>query len=587
MRIIQHFTFFFLLFSPLFAQPLQVKIVYPREGAKISAVTRSFVFGSVSPATATVRVNGSTVPVYKTGSYLALIPFQPGEFKIKVEAKINEKSTEAIRTVYVSSPLAALPAEPLKISTEGMRPAQDLELIAGDFIDLRFQGTPNCKAEYRFKNFKENNEWKPMEEQATAVPGIYKATYLIGSKDETEKAMVEFRLTHDSGRSVKAIAPGKLKILDNHKPLIVETNSEETVLRAGPSIGAEQMAYEIFLPKGVKLKSTGRIGNEVRIQLSETLSLWTDEKNISRIDTSYPRVILSSVKVQENPRSALVKLDLPEIVPYRISVSEDLKTVTLTIFYAISNLDRIPYAATAEMRVESITPSQIANETVEIKIKLKEKLWGYDLKYENKNLLWELIFAPKIKKGKLALAGITVAVDPGHSPKESDGAISPQGVTEGEVNYKTALCLKEKLEKSGAKVVLTRQEQEVVGLTERGKRAWKEKADIFISIHANALPDGANPWERSGFSIFYFQPQSLELAKKVHQSYQKTIGLADDGLYYGNLAVCRITQMPSLLTESAYLIRPDEEELLLSKTFQCKVAEALLNGLTAFLKQYE
>ncbi|TAK06904.1 MAG: hypothetical protein EPO39_07810 [Candidatus Manganitrophaceae bacterium] len=54
------------------------------------------------------------------------------------------------------------------------------------------------------------------------------------------------------------------------------------------------------------------------------------------------------------------------------------------------------------------------------------------------------------------MSGLTVAVDPGHSRQIGDGTAGPQGILEGEANFKMALRLKEKLEKLGARVFMTR-----------------------------------------------------------------------------------------------------------------------------------
>lgn len=112
-------------------KPLKLLLAYPRAGAKIPAVKNSFVFGAVSPPNATVSVNGSTVSVYKTGSYLTMIPFNPGEFKIRVQAQLNDQMVETIRTVFVSSPAIPLPSEPLAISTESVQPTTNITVAGG------------------------------------------------------------------------------------------------------------------------------------------------------------------------------------------------------------------------------------------------------------------------------------------------------------------------------------------------------------------------------------------------------------------------------------------------------------------------
>lgn len=571
-------------------EPFTVKITYPREGSKIPAVKSSFVFGTVSDPKSMVLINGTTIPVYRTGSYLAMIPFSSGEFKIKVQAKSDDEAAETVRTVFVSSPPTPLPAEPLTIVEDSIFPSTNTIILPSDKLFIRFKGTPNCKAEYRFKNIKgqdKKNEWKQMSEKNYPVSGTYETAVSFESDNRAVNAQIELRLTNQIGKTIKVLSPTNIKILDQYDYSFWEVNADEAILRTGPPIAGDQMGYDLFLTKGTKLKSNGQAGSEIRVKLSESLNSWVEEKSLKKFTGNIlpSQVIVDNVKIQSKGRNKIFLLDLKEKVPYRAAISNSLKQFTLTLFYAVSNLDRIRYEEeSANKWLNQIRWFQTTSDTVDLQFELKEKIWGYDIHYEGNKLVCEFVFPPEIKENKLPLKDLTIAVDPGHSLEMNEGAVSPKGILEGEVVFQIATCLKEKLEKAGAKVFITRERKENISLPERGKRAWQSKADLFVSVHANALPDGANPLERRGYSIFYFQPQSFELAKSVHNSYKKMVKVTDDGLYYGNLAVCRVTQMPSILTESEYLIHPEGEELLLSKEYQSLVSEAIVNGIIQFFQ---
>lgn len=569
-----------------------VTIVYPREGATIKAVKESFVLGTVSPADAPLRINGKKVSAYRTGSYLASIPFHSGEFKIKAVSELNGKTTEVLRTVYVSSPTVALPRRPLAISGEAILPAADLQLVAGDRISLRVTGSPGAKAEFRIKGISNKiyrRGWEPMAEKNSPTLGIYEGSAHIRPGDRARSAIIEYRLTDERGKKVKARSPAKISILKPDQFEVMAVKVKNATLRSGPNEGSEMMGYDLFLPEGVKLRAQGRIGSQVRLVLSDTESLWTDDRNLKQLPegSPMPGAILNRVTTESGSRSVLVSFNLGEKVPYRAFVSDDLKEFALTLYYTVSNLDRIHYDSLSTQKwLDQVRWSQLAGETVKVKWKLKKKLWGYTLSYEGEQLRCRIYFAPPMKKKKKPLGGLTVAVDPGHSPEEGDGAISPQGVKEGEVAVKIASCLREKLRGYGANVVMTRDADEVISLGERSERARDQGADLFLSIHANAVPNGADPYKKGGYSVYYYQPQSFALAEKVHASYRKRIKLQDDGLHYGNLAVCRITRMPSVLIESAYLILPREEELLLKRDFQCACSEAIAKGVIQFVRSY-
>jgi N-acetylmuramoyl-L-alanine amidase len=104
-------------------------------------------------------------------------------------------------------------------------------------------------------------------------------------------------------------------------------------------------------------------------------------------------------------------------------------------------------------------------------------------------------------------------------------------------------------------------------------------ADVLISVHNNALPDGVDPFTHHGYSVYYYQPQSLELARAIHAAYQRLTSLPDYGLYYDNLALARPTDEPAVLTESAFIMWPPEEAELIDPSFQDKLGATIAEGV--------
>lgn len=563
----------------------EVKIVYPRENARIGPVKNSFVFGFIQPATATLSINGSTVPVYRTGSFLAYIPFEPGEFKIRAEVVNGDERAEDVRSVTVQTPETELSRDPLKIAQETLEPSQALILRPGDMLAVKFRGSPEAKAEFRFKSKDgaAKSDWKGMTERSIPVAGTYESSAKVLA--DYNGCAIEVRLTNTKGLSAQAQTAQALRVAASPFQL-AETKSDETILRTGPSIGSELMGYDLFLPKGVLMEVTGRSGVEVRLKAAEGIEGWTEEKNLDLKDPKpLSRVMIDSVRIKEKETSTLVTVDTKRGLPHRAILSEDLRTLRLTIYQAASNIDRIRHdQENPDRGVKHFRWQQKSTDALELVFPMKQKIWGYDLRYDAGKLTCEIFDGPASKGGRLK--GVTVAVDPGHSPELTDGTIGPKGIKESEVAYQIALKLKEQLERAGAGVYMTKLSSENITLPERGKRAFENRAHLLVSIHANALPDGQDPYERRGFSVFYYQPQSLDLARAVHESYKKNVNTLDDGFYYANLAVCRVTQMPAILTESGYLIRPDEEEMLLDPAFQTKAAKTIADGVANFLRKW-
>jgi N-acetylmuramoyl-L-alanine amidase len=131
---------------------------------------------------------------------------------------------------------------------------------------------------------------------------------------------------------------------------------------------------------------------------------------------------------------------------------------------------------------------------------------------------------------------------------------------------------------------MTRDSDMDVPLYERSRIAWRSRAQLFVSVHCNASGEWENPIVTNGFSVYWYHPQSLAFAQAVHAQYDQLIGLPDRGLFYSDFAVNRMTQMPAILTEQAYIIVPEQEDLIFNATFQQKAAQSILSGIQRFIQ---
>ncbi len=123
-----------------------------------------------------------------------------------------------------------------------------------------------------------------------------------------------------------------------------------------------------------------------------------------------------------------------------------------------------------------------------------------------------------------------------------------------------------------------------MGLYERTGAAEEAEAELFVSIHNNALPDGVRPFGREGTSTYYFHPQAAGLASAVQEGMLATMRLRDLGVFWGDLAVCRMSWMPSILTEGAFMMMPRHEAALRNPGFQELYARGVADGIEAFLR---
>jgi N-acetylmuramoyl-L-alanine amidase len=172
-------------------------------------------------------------------------------------------------------------------------------------------------------------------------------------------------------------------------------------------------------------------------------------------------------------------------------------------------------------------------------------------------------------------------VDPGHP---GAGSYGPTGLYEGDANLAIAARLIEMLEAAGAKPIVIRSDRGAVGLYERTRLARDAGAELFVSIHNNALPDGVRPFDRAGTSTFYYHAHSAALAGRVQEGMVRRMGLEDRGVLWGDLAVVREPWFPAVLAEGAFMMIPSHEAALRTPAFQERYARGVLEGIEAFLR---
>jgi len=223
-----------------------------------------------------------------------------------------------------------------------------------------------------------------------------------------------------------------------------------------------------------------------------------------------------------------------------------------------------------------------------IDIVFKPNSWiiGYNFSSDENGLNLHLREAPpKSKPESMPLNGWNIVIDPGHGGTEY-GAIGPTWLAEKNVNLEVATRLTALLQKFGASVKQTRVTDTTISLPDRIGQAEEWGADVLLSVHQNALPDDENPWDSTGSAVFYYHPQSEGLAQALYLSLHQQLALPERGVYVGDFAICRSQKQLAVLTESTFIIRPDQERMLHSPAFLDKQAEAIANGIVLYCKNH-
>jgi len=193
-----------------------------------------------------------------------------------------------------------------------------------------------------------------------------------------------------------------------------------------------------------------------------------------------------------------------------------------------------------------------------------------------------------------ALAGKLIVLDPGHGNLiqpgnwSNPGAVGPRGTAERDVVMDIARRAKKLLEAEGAKVILTHSGSTVLDQAGRARVANRAKADVFVSIHANASIDPS----LAGTATYYFRPANRQLrqerdrlASLIQEEVVRKLGRRDIGLIEADFTVTWATKMPSVLLETAFISNPAEELLLADPAFRQQAAQGIFNGLLRYFNK--
>jgi N-acetylmuramoyl-L-alanine amidase len=227
---------------------------------------------------------------------------------------------------------------------------------------------------------------------------------------------------------------------------------------------------------------------------------------------------------------------------------------------------------------------------------------------------------------QLGLRVAKIVIDPGHGGKDP-GAIGKRGLQEKDVVLKIAKKLEKKLESAlGCDVVLTRKDDRFIPLEERTAIANTEKADLFISIHANAHRNR----KVCGIETYYLNlatdERVIELAARENATSEKNISdlqmilndlmlnskisessrLAEyvqlsmvkkiDSKYskINNLGVKQApfyvligAEMPSILIETSFISNESEEKRLREEKYLNLIAEGIFHGIEKYIDEIQ
>lgn len=253
--------------------------------------------------------------------------------------------------------------------------------------------------------------------------------------------------------------------------------------------------------------------------------------------------------------------------------------------------------------------------------------------YKKKTLIWVVLWMLAMTSFA-ANRNFTLVIDAGHGGHDAGarGAIS----MEKNVNLSVALQFGRYVEKymPEVRVIYTRKTDKFVSLIERANIANRANADLFISVHTNALPagkiargfetytlgmhrakdnldvamrensvismekdykqtyQGFDPKSSESYIIFEFiqgknMERSVELARMIQRKVCDNANRPDKGVHQAGFLVLRETSMPSCLIELGFITTPDEERILNNSDRVNDIAKSIYDGFAQYRNKYD
>ena len=253
--------------------------------------------------------------------------------------------------------------------------------------------------------------------------------------------------------------------------------------------------------------------------------------------------------------------------------------------------------------------------------------------YKKITLIWVVLWMLTMTSFA-ANRNFTLVIDAGHGGHDAGarGAIS----MEKNINLSVALQFGRYVEKSmpEVRVIYTRKTDKFVSLIERANIANRANADLFISVHTNALPagkiargfetytlgmhrakdnldvamrensvismekdykqtyQGFDPKSSESYIIFEFiqgknMERSVELARMIQRKVCDNANRPDKGVHQAGFLVLRETSMPSCLIELGFITTPDEERILNNSDRVNEIAKSIYDGFAQYRNKYD
>lgn len=228
--------------------------------------------------------------------------------------------------------------------------------------------------------------------------------------------------------------------------------------------------------------------------------------------------------------------------------------------------------------------SAVRDYTLRLYLKKQGGLYGWDCAYNSAGQLVFTFLNPKKVNAsdneyRTDLSGAKILVDVGHGGKDC-GAVH-NGVKESAVNLKLAYKIKAELEKTGAKVIMTRTTDTIGSCDEKIAIIKREKPDFCVAVHHDSSSDGG----KKGFGSYYSNVFSKRAAERILAQTENSVSVYSGSEFtfkWHYYFMCRQTVCPVVLTENGYMSNSADLAAITNDAANTEKAKAITRGIVDY-----
>lgn len=554
----------------------------PYNNATLNSLEQTYVLGVSDPAHP-VYYNGSKISRTKSGYFSLMLDLVHG----KNEFVFTQSSKDYIYTLYngmtqseVSSEQAVQPTEKVmsEYKVEGVYPSGDLFVGSLEAVNIKVTAPANSEVTaYLGDNSVKLTAAKKSPGKDKLYEMSYYGTLVLPEAISGEiKELGQIKVVAKSGKNAAETELARVRVAGEGAVIPVEVSAKRTGLKISP----DSYYYDDFTSQ-----AKGMRDNAVRLEGGYYLLRvggYVAESDVSELDEKVPLAKVESAEVKSEADHTRIYIKTDVNIPMNGRVEDG---------YFILNLYNVDTSKTASPVLGTNPLFESAEYQLSTKkncfryhFKLKDtdNFFGFEFSYENGYAVVSLRNPSGLADGDKPLEGRVIVLDAGHGGSDMGASGAYAADSEAAINLKIVLSARDKLEALGAKVVLTREDDSYVALTDRMKFAEELSPDILISVHQNSMEYNVDVTKIRGVMSLYWEYAGKSLSETMSKSLSNALGRLDRGASTQRLAMVRCERYPATLIEVGFMTNVEEYEKITSPEGIETCAKAITDGVLEY-----